>query len=186
MQFFTPQLYQQFNSRDEAVAGRANEEWDEAIQAYHRHLETIRPGMPSQVIALTELCLHDAEVLARSEVVQAGGPVYPHDLPLPFPISTWSAVAVVTVHLGGEILSLFYSLWDRVGAQDAPETWSFSKRREHWLYAAVPAHGGGGGTVYVHRILLSTGIVLAIPFLSVVVHRFPLPRAADGLAKQSA
>ncbi len=184
MQFFTPQLYQQFNSSDESEAERANEAWEKAILAYRQQLEALRDRMPSQVVALSELCLHDAEVLKREEVVQASGPTFFHDFPFPFPI--WSAVEVITVQVGGEAFSLFYNLWDRVQVREAPEGWRFSKLREHWLYDEVQARDERRGVMWTHSILLSTGAVLEVPFLSVVIHRAPLPHLAMGAEKKTA
>ncbi len=187
MKYFTPQLYQQFNSRDEAEAERANEAWEQAILDYKRYLESIHDRMPSQVLALSELCLHDAAILSRTEVIQGAPPVFFHDFPYPFPMVNWSAVAIVTVRLSGEILSLFYSLWDRIRTHEAPADWPFSKEREHWLYDEVHALDGRRESLaWLHRILLSTGITLEIPFLSVLIHRFPLPALTEGRAKQSA
>jgi hypothetical protein len=181
MQFFTPQLYQQFNSRDEAEAERANEKWEEAIRAYKESLEHIRDQMPSQVVALSELCLHDAEVLAREEIHQAHALPFEHeDL---FPI--WSTMEVITVHLDTELLSLFYALWDRVRIHEAPDTWHFSKLREHWLYDEIHVQNERRWPLYTHSILFSTGIVLNIPFVSVVLHRVPLPQTASEKKKRA-
>src|SRR5205085_674759 len=111
-----------------------NEAWEKAILDYKKHLNTFRDRMTSGVVALSELCLHDAELLARSENFQADGPLFP-DYPLP--CSIWSAVAVLTVQIDGEILSLFYSLRDRVEVRQPPENWPFSKLSEHWLYDEI-------------------------------------------------
>ena len=184
MQFFTPQLYQQFNSHDEAEAEDANVAWEQAILAYKQYLETFRDRMPSQVLALSTLCLHDAEVLARAEIIQPSGPLFYHEIP--FPISIWSAVAVISLQLDGEILSLFYCLWDRVQTRASPETWPFSKLREHWLYDEIHTQKEGKGMLYTQRVLLSTGIVLNIPFSSVVIHRFPVPHALMEAKQKSA
>ncbi len=187
MEFFTPQLYQQFNSLDEAEADRANEAWEQAILAYKRQLGSLRDRLPSQLITLSELCLHDAEVVKWEEITQAGGPMFfPPDSPFPFPLSIWSAVAVITLRLDGEILSLFYCLWDHIRTREAPDNWRFSKLREHWLYDEVQIHGERSYTTYMHSILLSTGAVLDIPFVSVVIHRFPLPQSAALPEKKTA
>jgi hypothetical protein len=176
MQFFTPELYQQFNSLDEAEAERANEAWEKAILAYKQKLDSVRDRMPSQIIALSELCLHDTEVIKREEISQASGPDFFHDFPFPFPLYLWWTVAVITLRLDGEVLSLFYCLWDHIRAREAPENWRFSKLGEHWLYDEVQIHEESRFTTYMHSILLSTGVVLDIPFLSVVMHRFPVPQ----------
>jgi hypothetical protein len=175
--------------------------------------------MPSQVIALSELCLHDAEVIRREEITQASGPMFfpddlpppraragaggwaqagagaraasgptlpPHDPPFPYPLSVWSAIAVITLRVDEEILCLFYCLWDHIRIREAPENWQFSKLREHWLYDEVQIHGERWFTTYMHSILLSTGVVLDIPFTSVVIHRFPIPQMGVVAEKKTA
>jgi hypothetical protein len=67
MQLFTPELYRRFNSRDEAEALAADAEWEQAITRYGAHLAKFQEKMPSQVAQLSELCLHDGEILLRQE-----------------------------------------------------------------------------------------------------------------------
>ncbi len=177
MKYFTPELYQQFNSFDVAEAERADEAWDRAETAYKERLASIRPYMPSQVVKLSELCLHDALVVARGEQAQP-------ECPGPYPFPLWTAVAIVSVTLGDEVVSLIYGLRDHVMLREAPEGWRFSKLQEQWLYDEVDLIGDGQGP-FVHRILFSTGVTLEIPFASVIIHRFTLPAAAN-VAKQSA
>jgi hypothetical protein len=81
MRYFTRKLYQEFNSPDDEIADRADEEWEEAIRKYHKHLESILGWMPANVIKLSQLNLHDAEVLARVEESQPGLPVFFGDFP---------------------------------------------------------------------------------------------------------
>jgi hypothetical protein len=183
MRFFTPQLYQRFNSLDDAEADRANDEWEGAIQAYQQHLGSLRDRMPSQVAKLADLDLHDARILSRAEEIQAGGPFFFHDFPIPLPISNWSAVALITVRHEGDLVSLIYCLWDRLRVRPAPDEWTFSKLKEHWLYDEVDAvserRGPSSPGPFLHRILLSTGVELEIPFTTVIIHRFTLPDEAS-------
>src|SRR5207245_1068760 len=138
MKYFTPELYQQFNSFDVDEAERADEAWDRAEVAYKERLATIREHMPSQVVRLSELCLHDALVVSRVEQVQPAGEYRFFDglYPFPFP-GLWIAVAIVSVTVGEEVISLIYSLNDRTNTTEAPEGWRFSKRDEQWLYDEV-------------------------------------------------
>ena len=85
MKYFTPELYQQFNSFDVDEAERADEAWDRAEAAYKERLASIRKHMPSQVVRLSELCLHDALVVSRVEQVQPAGECHFFDGPYPFP-----------------------------------------------------------------------------------------------------
>jgi hypothetical protein len=77
-----------------------------------------------------------------------------------------------------------YSLSDQTSTREAPEGWRFSKSQEQWLYDEVDLMNDRRGP-FVHRITLSTGITLEIPFVSVIIHRFTLPGVTK-LAKQSA
>jgi len=56
--------------------------------------------------------------------------------------------------------------------------------QEQWLYDEVDLMNDHRGP-FVHRILLSTGITLEIPFVSVIIHRFTVSAVAK-LAKQMA
>jgi hypothetical protein len=185
MKYFTPELYQQFNSFDLDEAERADEAWDRAEAAYKERLARIREQMPSQVVRLSELCLHDALVVARVEQAEPAGEFAfingTHPFPLPY---VWTAVAIVSVTLGAEVISLIYSLSDHTNTREAPEGWRFSKLQEQWLYDEVDMMNDRGGP-FVHRILFSTGITLEIPFVSVIIHRFTVPTVRK-LAKQSA
>ncbi len=183
MRYFTRQLYVQFNSQNDEEADRADEAWETAIREYGKHLDDIRERMPSNVSKLAELNLHDADILSREEAIQPGAPVLYPVPPFPILVASWSAVAIVSVRLGGDILSLIYSLSDHVRVHPAPDDWQFSKLREHWLYDEVDILSEGRGLL-VHRILLSSGIELEIPFTSVVIHRFAMSPEAEGVAKK--
>jgi hypothetical protein len=185
MKHFTPELYQQLNSFDVDEAERADEAWDRAEAAYKERLANIRQHMPSQVMRLSELCLHDALVVSRVEQAQPAGEFPALDGPYPFPLPfLWTAVAIVSVTVGEEVISLIYSLSDHITTTEAPEGWRFSKLQEQWLYDEVDMMNDRGGP-FVHRILFSTGITLEIPFVSVIVHAFTVPTVAK-LTKQSA
>jgi len=185
MRYFTPELYQQFNSFDVDEAERADEGWDRAEAAYKERLERIREHLPSQVVRLSELCLHDALVVARVEQAEPARQFDfsngTHPFPLPF---VWTAVAIISLTLGEEVISLISSLGDHINTREAPEGWRFSKLQERWLYDEVDLMNDHRGP-FVHRILLSTGMTLEIPFVSVIIHRFTVP-AVTRLAQQMA
>jgi hypothetical protein len=103
--------------------------------------------------------LHDAFVLSRVELTQALGDGSFSNEPRSFPFPLWSAAAIVSVTLEAEIVSLISCLSDHVTTVPAPPDWRFSKLQEHWLYDDRKGP-------FVHRILLSTGITLEIPFVS--------------------
>ena len=109
MKFFTPELFIKFNSPDDVVADRADEDWEAAIREYRSHLEGLRDQMPSQVKELAGLSLHDAELLACELPIERFLALT--DIQ-PFPF--WFGFAILSVKQGDEIFSLFYVLWDRV------------------------------------------------------------------------
>jgi len=195
MKYFTPELYQKFNSFDVNEAERADEAWDRAEAAYKERIAEIRQRMPSQVVRLSELCLHDALVVSRVEQAEPVGEsrifnepvrksrIFNERPPFPFPC-LWTAVAIISVTLGEEVISLIYSLSDHIKTREAPDGWRFSKLQEQWLYDEVDLLHDPKGP-FVHRILLSTGITLEISFVSVIIHRFTVP-AVTKFAKQMA
>ena len=167
MRFFTPELFVRFNAADDEKADEANDAWESALSAYREHLDAIRDQMPSQVRKLAELCLHDAELVAYDQA-------FPFELFPPF----WSAMAIVSVKHDSRITSLIYLLGDRIREHASSDDWPFSKARTHWLYDEVdlaPSHRGG----FLHRVLLSDGRVLEIPFLSALVHDVLLTQTND-------
>jgi hypothetical protein len=166
MQFFTPELYMRFNSSDDDVANEADEEWENALLKYRKHLDAIRARMSSHVSKLAGLCLHDALLLAFEQVEE----------PL---------IAILSVEMDGMIVSLIYHLSDRVRVHQPIKDWSFSKLRVHWLYDEIDT-ASGKHTSFMHRILLSDGRVLEIPFTSVVTHDIsPISPSKNGGSKQS-
>jgi len=168
MRFFTPELYIKFISPDDAVADRADEDWEAAISEYRRRLDLLWAKMPSHVQKLARLCLHDAEFLAFEEPIE---PISPLPDFGPFPLCL--RFAILSVKQGDRILSLIYVLGDRVRRHPSEGSWPFSNLRPHWLYDEVDLAPTGLRT-FLHRVLLSDGTVIEIPFVSVMIHSYPL------------
>src|SRR5262249_51967492 len=106
---------------------------------------------------------HDARVVSRVEQAEPAGEFRFVNGPYPFPLPfLWTAVAIISVTLGEEVISLIYSLSDRTNTRDAPEGWRFSKLQEQWLYDEVDMLNDHRGP-FVHRILFSTGITWRSP-----------------------
>jgi len=173
MKFFKPELFIRFNSADDDEADRADEEWEAAISAYREHLDGLRDQMPSQVKILAGLCLHDAELLACEQKIEPFFPISPFE---PFPF--WSGIAILSIRKGDEIISLIYALWDRVLEHPPEGEWPFSKLRTHWLYDEVDVSPNQRG-MFLHRVLLSDGTTMEIPFLSALIHTFPLQEGLE-------
>jgi hypothetical protein len=165
MRFFTPNLYMRYNSDDEGIANRADGEWEKAIRAYKKHLERFSARMNERVKLVAEtLCLHDAEILS----FQAGIPVHPWFQP---PYS--QGAATISVKSDGTIINLFYMLWNEVDESAAPKHWPFSKLRAQWLYDEIDCvDQPSDPSLFWHRMLLSDGRVISIPFTDVVVNSF--------------
>lgn len=164
MKFFTPELYLRFNSPDDNVADRADRDWEGAIKAYEKRLNDLRDRMPLQVRELSELCLHDWEIVAWNEAVEP-------DLRLAGEASpVWSAFSVLSLRRGNEIISLNYVLRDDLRRHPAPSGWPFSATRICWMYDEVDIVSAKPGD-YLHRILFSDGTTACIPFAIVFLHR---------------
>lgn len=167
MRFFTPDLYLRFNSPDDAVADAADTEWGEALRGYREHLDRLRERLPTRVRELAELNLHDAELLARQD---ADTPISPEPTKF-FPF--WVPQSILSLRLGDTLVTLIYHLFDNVRTTPAPADWPFSKGRVDWLYDEIDVSPEPRGA-FLHRVFLSDGRVLEIPFASVVIHTAPL------------
>jgi hypothetical protein len=168
MQYFTPELYLQFNSADDAEVDRAETAWDAAIQNYQRYLKTHRAKMPANVRALAGTYFHDAWLLDWQ--IHEFGPK--------------RRMATLSLQQKDTITELIYFLWDSPRRGKRRKNWPFSPENVCWLYDEIevvddcpslyPSFG------CLQRVLLSDGSELEIPFSDVVLHRIPAknPKAA--------
>lgn len=62
MKYFTRDLYRRCRSTDESVLNAACEEWEQANEAYERHLAAIKPEFPPQMREFATVLLHEAKV----------------------------------------------------------------------------------------------------------------------------
>jgi hypothetical protein len=165
MRFFTPELYLRYNSPDDAVADRADEEWEAALREYMSYLAQHSQDMNERVRELAQNAnLHDAELLSVQE-----------DLPeSPLPLRFWPLpIATISVEQDGIITNMVYLLWSEVEQMPPASNWPFSECRKHWLYDEVevePQHAHWRR--YWHRILWSDGSVMSVPFFDVIIHTF--------------
>jgi hypothetical protein len=171
MQFFTPELYLRFNSADDRVADLANEEWEAAIDTYNAHLAANRGKMPHRVADLAKLSLHDAELIARDESTESESSLAAQRLASDGPPL---ANGVLSLRREKEVLTLIYVLWDHVRDYASPRDWPFSKLHKHWLYDEIDVAAEGR---FLHRILLSDGSAIEVPFVSIMIHSIPYPVA---------
>jgi hypothetical protein len=68
MKYFTPELIEQLNSPERAIANAADAEWDRRLEEYEAHLQRLAPKLPEHLREFNQLLLHDARVreIARS------------------------------------------------------------------------------------------------------------------------
>lgn len=162
MRFFTPELYLRFNSEVEDIADRANDDWETALCDYELHLKGLRKAMPASVSALTRIDLHDAEWVGMDN--GKNDAAWPKQL------------AIITLLKDNILYSLIYQLVHPVVNSAQKNAWPFSSKSKHWLYDEIDSTPEG----YVHRILISDGRILEIPFRSVNINQVRLP----GMAKR--
>jgi hypothetical protein len=162
MKYFKPELYLRYNSRDDATADRADREWEQAIQTYKKHLSKFSKEMNEHINVkeLAEnLCLHDAQLISSRGFISAR--------PFQQAVRTW----ILSLRSNGNIINIVYFLWGEAQVSTAQNKWPFSKLFTHWLYDEVDLEQGSPFH-YWHRILLSDGSVISIPFLDVFVDSF--------------
>lgn len=166
MKFFTPELYIRYNSPDDVEADRADEEWEKRLNDYKNHLSRFSNEMNPRVRDLAEtICLHDAELLSFQEDL-------PGQLSPPFFQFSFS-VATIALRSDRRIVNLIYLLWDEVGQDRPAEDWPFSRLRTHWLYDEIDVERRQPyPPLFWHRVLLSDGRVISIPFFDVVIQAF--------------
>jgi hypothetical protein len=156
MQYFTPELYLRFNSSDDAIADQAQLDWENATTAYQIRLDSFRDALPPAVRQLSELNLHDANLLKHEIASEGGRP----------------SQAFLLLQQQKQITALLYLLSDAPGQTPARLDWPFSPRPLHWLYDEIDFQQG----VFIQRILLSDGQVLTIPFVGLFLHTGELPQ----------
>lgn len=184
MKYFTRDLYLRFNSPDNAIADQADEDSEHAIAEYNKYLEGIRHRLPTEVEKLSNLCLHDANLLAFEEPFEpiapsngawagetANGDTWVGETSPPPSLPVWTARAVISLRQGEQVTVLIYFLWDRVRHHAFPAKWPFSKEQKHGMYEELDADPGLRGP-FMHRILWSDGEVIEIPFAAVSIQQF--------------
>lgn len=167
MRFFTPELYVQANSADDAEADRAEEAWEVAIGDYRRHLASIRKKLPPSAIQLAKLYLHDWEFLAFDKHNPATIEI--------IPLRKKFASAWLSLRSGDQVTELLYILCGDVQEHVGKFGRKLAAGTKIWLYEEVDLHGDNPNA-FVHRILWSDGRITEIPSYSVVIHTFSIPQ----------
>jgi hypothetical protein len=102
-------------------------------------------------------CLHDAQLISPTG--------YGSALPSSPRVRTW----VNFLRLNGNIVSIQYLLWGEARISASRRKWPFSKVRPHWVHDEVDTDPMAQGRDW-HRILLSDGRAISVPFFDVFVH----------------
>lgn len=177
MRFFTRELYTRFNSSNALEADEADKLWEQASVAYRRHLRQLSKKLPDSARALSKLCLHDAELMNPKR----RDPFLVH-------LPEVASVGVVKRFNGDGRLAylITYSLFENVREASISSAWPFSKKNVRWLYDEIDASESGAHR-FVHRILLSDGRVVVIPFTNLGVHELTTQiESMAGMVVQSA
>ena len=134
MKYFTPELYERFNSRDIDIADRADTAWHKAEAKYKARLDKIRDSVPATIRDLADkFCLHDADVMA---------------------IGLDTQTVSIMLRLGNNLYWLTYGLTSKVVPTSPRLASAFSSNSVRWLYDEVDMPTAG---VFSHEILLSDG-----------------------------
>jgi hypothetical protein len=180
MNFFTAELFSRFNSENDELADKAQDDWEAAIDAYRIHVDrclhqaatVIGPASARDAERLSSLCLHDAAIIQLPQ---------PHELQVYRPGARREAndvmalsTASMIVQAASQATVLTYAL-----AQDqareafplsVPVEPPFSDRNVHWLYDEIDLEEDASrNPSFIHRILLSNGTELRIAFTSVSI-----------------
>lgn len=140
MKYFTPTLYQRFNSQDIEIADAADADWDKAQEKYQQRLAAIRTRLPAALSELAEqVCLHDGEVLN---------------------LLKGDDETILWVRKRNLLYVLRYQNLRQVQVSRPLQARCFSANLVRWLYDEVDV----SGRLFVHRILLSSGSMILLTF----------------------
>lgn len=162
MKFFTPELLDQANQNDWKLLADSMDAWERKAMQYREHLKSIRRKLKKSARQLSESFLHDAHIVS----------VGPAD----------SKKYGIILRHGEYLLVILYSLTGKPRLKQPQRPPSFaSKGGLSWLYDEIDTHR----SALIHRILLSTGAELHIPFDDVSLnilefqrHESPSPATA--------
>jgi hypothetical protein len=164
MRYFTRDLYRRCRSTEEAVLNAACEEWEQANEAYERHLAATVPGLPPHLREFSDLLLHDAKVqlIARQGdqlilVLQKDVP--PRDL------------VILSYALAGEPVVEPFA--------DAPADWS---RPTTFQFDELDVERASEETIYSQSIVFGNGWLIRLRFrdVRVTVAQSMYPAAVSG------
>jgi hypothetical protein len=147
MKYFTPDMFVRLNSGDNAVARRAESEWEKAAARYRTCFRRIAPELPEELRRFcTELDPHDAEIIG---LTKRGAP------------SPRRRSAELFARQRNKLLILTYSLAEKPTMEMPLESSVFYNEQPIWLYDEIAVVRPG---VFSHEILISNGYVYRFVF----------------------
>lgn len=161
MKYFTPELYLRFDSTNRRDAMKAHGEWEDAIDAYRKHLDEIGGQMTADVRRLAQtLCLHDAEYLGMGllPTLDSGKPL-----------------AVLLTRQNTSRVFLVYLLVELPVTKTFSGEWPYSTEQIHWLYDEFDVDETG---VQQHDVMLSNGKIVTLRFHEMQIIRHDVPQKA--------
>ena len=149
MKYFTRDLYRRCHSSDEVVLDSACEEWEQANEAYERHLAALEPEFPLHLREFAALLLHGAKVqsIARKDdrlILVLHKDIRPRDL------------VILCYELAEEpIIEPF---------ADAPADWS---KVTTFQFDELDVVQEGKGKIYIQSIVFGNGWLMRLRFRDV-------------------
>ncbi len=166
MRFFTPDLYLRYNADHDSVADQAETEWETAIQESKNDLNDFSDLMnPSVDFLARSFNPHDARILSIQEKN-----IHPFDkqsIVQPRP------AVIISLKSSDTTYNIIYFLWNTIVYSAKPAYWPHSDLDKHRLYDEIDVETKSPFfPFFVHRILLSDGTVLAVPFFDVMIQSY--------------
>jgi hypothetical protein len=169
MKYFTRERYLALQNFQDDAMDAADADWEAAMAAYEKQLQSTRPEMHESVRQLLDgFYLHDARVLSMGQrgdafVISLQLDVPPHDL-----------------------LTITYTLVGPPEVHQQAFSWVKNPYVADWLYDEVELIDDGQRKHFVHSVLFSNGWELKLSFRDVqTTTAFPLmPHPRSGAAIQ--
>jgi len=178
MNYFTAELYRNFNHSDRNVSRAAAVTWRTAVQEYRVRLRTIESSFPNGVRQLAATNFHDHLVLTREfrlPVAGHNGTSNGH-LPWQFPIPVFIILLSDPEHRD-RLHSVMYCLRSEPRVVQHESAHPFHPQANEWRYDELDFIEGTQS--FVHRILFGDGMELEISFYDVMLFDLPLSHSIE-------
>lgn len=151
MKYFTRDLYKRCRSTNDDILSAACEEWEQANEAYERHLAAIEPELPPHLREFAGLLLHDAEVQSiawqdHRLILVLHKDIPPRDL------------VILNYELDSEPVVEFFA--------DTPADWS---KPTTFDFDELDVEGKEESKIYSQSIVFANGWLMKVRFRDVLV-----------------